>query len=168
MAEVINILVHPEGELNSEIVKIGKNNNILYENMKLNIKENKKSPNDSDTNKIEENKKENETRLDKTEENKRENETNSNQTEENKPINETNSNKTEENKKINENKEEEDEEGKGNNKKPSISGAIFAMTSLSIGTGCLTFTKKVIQFGFVWFGVTLIIGGIATYWTLCG
>ena len=35
------------------------------------------------------------------------------------------------------------------------------MTSLSIGTGCLTFTKKVIQFGFVWFGV--IIGGIATY-----
>ena len=42
------------------------------------------------------------------------------------------------------------------------------MTSLSIGTGCLTFTKKVIQFGFVWFGVTLIIGGIATYWTLCG
>ena len=42
------------------------------------------------------------------------------------------------------------------------------MTSLSIGTGCLTFTKKVIQFGFVWFGVILIIGGIATYWTLCG
>ena len=50
----------------------------------------------------------------------------------------------------------------------SISGAIFAMTSLSIGTGCLTFTKKVIQFGFVWFGVALIIGGIATYWTLVG
>ena len=39
------------------------------------------------------------------------------------------------------------------------------MTSLSIGTGCLTFTKKVIQFGFV---ITLIIGGIATYWILCG
>ena len=50
----------------------------------------------------------------------------------------------------------------------SISGAIFAMTSLSIGTGCLTFTKRVIQFGFVWFGVALIIGGIATYWTLVG
>ena len=50
--------------------------------------------------------------------------------------------------------------------KPSISGAIFSMTALSIGTGCLTFTKKVIQFGFVWFGVVLIIGGIATYWTL--
>ena len=33
--------------------------------------------------------------------------------------------------------------------KPSISGAIFSMTALSIGTGCLTFTKKVIQFGFV-------------------
>ena len=53
-------------------------------------------------------------------------------------------------------------------KKPSISGAIFSMTALSIGTGCLTFTKKVIQFGFVWFGVVLIIGGIATYWTLVG
>ena len=171
MAEVINILVHSEGQLDSEIVKIGKNNNksIFYENMKLNIKENKKFPNDSDTNKTEENKKETETKLDKTEENKRENETNSNQTEENKQINETNENKTEENKKINENKEEEEkEEGKDNNKKTSISGAIFAMTSLSIGTGCLTFTKKVIQFGFVWFGVTLIIGGIATYWTLCG
>ena len=50
----------------------------------------------------------------------------------------------------------------------SINGAIFAMTSLSIGTGCLTFTKKVIQFGFVWFGVFLIIGGLATYWTLVG
>ncbi len=53
-------------------------------------------------------------------------------------------------------------------KGPSISGAIFAMTSLSIGTGCLTFTKKTIQFGFVWFGVILIVGGIATYWTLVG
>lgn len=53
-------------------------------------------------------------------------------------------------------------------KGPAISGAIFAMTSLSIGTGCLTFTKKTIQFGFVWFGVFLIIGGIATYWTLVG
>lgn len=53
-------------------------------------------------------------------------------------------------------------------KGPAISGAIFAMTSLSIGTGCLTFTKKTIQFGFVWFGVVLIIGGIATYWTLVG
>ena len=51
---------------------------------------------------------------------------------------------------------------------PAISGAIFAMTSLSIGTGCLTFTKKTIEFGFVWFGVFLIIGGIATYWTLVG
>ena len=50
----------------------------------------------------------------------------------------------------------------------SISGAIFEMTSLSIGTGCLTFTKRVIQFGFVWFGVALIIGGLATYWTLVG
>ena len=50
----------------------------------------------------------------------------------------------------------------------SISGAIFAMTSLSIGTGCLTFTKRVIQFGFVWFGVFLFIGGLATYWTLVG
>ena len=50
----------------------------------------------------------------------------------------------------------------------TINGAIFAMTSLSIGTGCLTFTKKVIEFGFVWFGIVLIIGGIATYWTLSG
>ena len=57
---------------------------------------------------------------------------------------------------------------KENKKYGSISGAIFAMTSLSIGTGCLTFTKKVIEFGFVWFGVVLIIGGIATYWTLSG
>lgn len=170
MTEVINILVHPEneGQLNSDIVKEGKNNNksILYENMKLNNSEKKKSQSDSDTNDSEEKKKVNEIKSDKTEENKRENETNSNQTEENKQINETNSNKTEEHEKTNENKEEE--EGKGKNKKPSISGAIFAMTSLSIGTGCLTFTKKVIQFGFVWFGVTLIIGGIATYWTLCG
>ena len=63
--------------------------------------------------------------------------------------------------KVNEQKIEE-------TKKPSISGAIFSMTALSIGTGCLTFTKKVIQFGFVWFGVVLIIGGIATYWTLVG
>ena len=53
-------------------------------------------------------------------------------------------------------------------KKNSVSGAIFAMTSLSIGTGCLTFTKKVIEFGFVWFGIALILGGIATYWTLSG
>jgi len=53
-------------------------------------------------------------------------------------------------------------------KSNTISGAIFAMTALSIGTGCLTFTKKIIQFGFVWFGVTLILGGIATYWTLSG
>ena len=53
-------------------------------------------------------------------------------------------------------------------KKNTLSGAIFAMTSLSIGTGCLTFTKKVIEFGFVWFGVALILGGIATYWTLSG
>lgn len=170
MTEVINILVHPEneGQLNSDIVKEGKNNNksILYENMKLNNSEKKKSQSDSDTNDSEEKKKVNEIKSDKTEENKRENETNSNQTEENKQINEPKSNKTEENEKTNENKEEE--EGKGKNKKPSISGAIFAMTSLSIGTGCLTFTKKVIQFGFVWFGVTLIIGGIATYWTLCG
>ena len=162
MTEVINILVHPENQINSDIVKEGKNKSIL-QNMKLNNNEKKKSQSDSDTNDSEENKK---VEI-KTEENKRENETNSNQTEENKQINETNSNKTIENKKTEENKEEEGK-GKGKNKKPSISGAIFAMTSLSIGTGCLTFTKKVIQFGFVWFGVTLIIGGIATYWTLCG
>ena len=39
MTEFINILVHSEGKLDSEKVKIGKNNNkiILYENMKLNI-----------------------------------------------------------------------------------------------------------------------------------
>ena len=53
-------------------------------------------------------------------------------------------------------------------KGPAISGAIFAMTSLSIGTGCLTFTKKAIQMGFVWFGVFLMIAGIANYWTLVG
>ena len=53
-------------------------------------------------------------------------------------------------------------------KPKSIYGAIFAMTSLSIGTGCLTFTKKVIQLGFLWFGVLLIISGLATYWTLVG
>ena len=63
---------------------------------------------------------------------------------------------------INQQKEEE------NKKQGSISGAIFAMTSLSIGTGCLTFTKKVIEFGFVWFGVVLVLGGLATYWTLSG
>ena len=51
---------------------------------------------------------------------------------------------------------------------PSIIGAIFSMTSLSIGTGCLTFTKKAIEFGFVWFAVILIVGGLATYWTLVG
>ena len=41
MTEVINILVHSEGKLDSEKVKIGKNNNkiILYENMKLNRKQ---------------------------------------------------------------------------------------------------------------------------------
>ena len=50
----------------------------------------------------------------------------------------------------------------------SISGAIFAMTSLSIGTGCLTFTKRVISMGFIWFGVVLIFGGWATYWTIMG
>ena len=53
-------------------------------------------------------------------------------------------------------------------KSVGIYGAVFAMTSLSIGTGCLTFTKRVIQFGFVWFGVLLILAGVATYWTLCG
>ena len=56
----------------------------------------------------------------------------------------------------------------GNTKSNTVSGAIFAMTALCIGTGCLTFTKKIIQFGFFWFGVTLVIGGIATYWTLSG
>ena len=55
-----------------------------------------------------------------------------------------------------------------NEEKPSIILPIFSMTSLSIGTGCLTFTKKAIQFGFVWFGVILIVGGLATYWTLVG
>jgi len=47
-------------------------------------------------------------------------------------------------------------------------GSIFAMTSLSIGTSCLSFTKKVIQFGFVWFGVFLIISAFAIYWSLMG
>ena len=51
-------------------------------------------------------------------------------------------------------------------KNPSIVGAIFTMTSLTIGTGCLTFAKKVIDFGFLWFGVALIIGGLSAYWTL--
>ena len=50
----------------------------------------------------------------------------------------------------------------------SLRGSIFAMTSLSIGTGCLSFTKKVIQFGFVWFGVFLIISAYAIYWSLVG
>ena len=50
----------------------------------------------------------------------------------------------------------------------SLRGSIFAMTSLSIGTGCLSFTKKVIQFGFVWFGVFLIISAFAIYWSLVG
>ena len=67
--------------------------------------------------------------------------------------------------KVEENKKQTVQE---NIKSNTIPGAIFAMTALSIGTGCLTFTKKVIQFGFVWFGVTLILGGIATYWTLSG
>lgn len=53
-------------------------------------------------------------------------------------------------------------------KPKSIYGAIFSMTMLSIGTGCLTFTKKVIMLGFVWFGVLLIISGLAIYWTLVG
>ena len=52
--------------------------------------------------------------------------------------------------------------------KPSITRAIFTMTSLSIGTGCLTFTKKAIQVGFLWFAVLLIVSGAAIYWTLCG
>lgn len=68
-----------------------------------------------------------------------------------------------------ENSSENNSQKKEETSKPnSISGAIFAMTALSIGTGCLTFTKKVIVFGFSWFGVTLILGGIATYWTLSG
>ena len=50
----------------------------------------------------------------------------------------------------------------------SLRGSIFAMTSLSIGTGCLSFTKKVIQFGFFWFGVFLIISAFAIYWSLVG
>ena len=40
MTEVINILVHSEGKLDSEKVKIGNNKKIiLYENMKLNRKQ---------------------------------------------------------------------------------------------------------------------------------
>ena len=163
MTDVINILVYPKRKINSEVLTIKKYND-KKSLTKLNLVEKKKTQNDMDSNKTEENRKEIETRLDKTEEKKKINETNSNKTEENKNLNETNSNKREENKKIKENEEEIDK----NDKKGSISGAIFALTSLSIGTGCLTFTKKVIQFGFVWFGVTLIIGGIATYWTLCG
>ena len=97
------------------------------------------------------------------------------ETEENKIVHKENESETKDNKK--EIEEVDTEKNKINcldklcgQKEPggSISGAIFAMTSLSIGTGCLTFTKKVIQFGFVWFGITLIIGGLATYWTLVG
>ena len=68
----------------------------------------------------------------------------------------------------NEENKKQTSKGQETVKSNTISGAIFAMTALSIGTGCLTFTKKIIQFGFVWFGVTLILGGIATYWTLSG
>jgi len=68
----------------------------------------------------------------------------------------------------NEENKKQTPQGQETIKSNTISGAIFAMTALSIGTGCLTFTKKIIQFGFVWFGVTLILGGIATYWTLSG
>ena len=56
----------------------------------------------------------------------------------------------------------------GKMRKGSLRGSIFAMTSLSIGTGCLSFTKKVIQFGFVWFGVFLLISAFAIYWSLVG
>ena len=92
-------------------------------------------------NKINNRKISNETGLERSKENQVQNDTNSN----------SNSNQPNE-----------------NGPQGSIWGAIFAMTSLSIGTGCLTFTKKVIEFGFVWFGVVLIIGGFATYWTLSG
>ena len=40
MTEVINILVHPENQINSDIVKEGKNKSIL-QNMKLNNNEKK-------------------------------------------------------------------------------------------------------------------------------
>ena len=56
----------------------------------------------------------------------------------------------------------------GKMRKGSLRGSIFAMTSLSIGTGCLSFTSKVIKFGFVWFGVFLLISAFAIYWSLVG
>ena len=90
-------------------------------------------------------------------------------TEENKIIpNENEAPKIVEDKKDHEKNDTEKDKKEEPKKSVGIYGAVFAMTSLSIGTGCLTFTKRVIQFGFVWFGVLLIVAGVATYWTLCG
>ena len=87
------------------------------------------------------------------------------ETEENKIIHE--SPKTDD-RTLSDKKEDKSDKTVEPEKKPSIFGAVFSMASLSIGTGCLTFTKRVIQFGFVWFAFFLIVAGIATYWTLCG
>ena len=87
------------------------------------------------------------------------------ETEENKIIHETP--KTDD-RTLSDKKEDKSDKAEEPEKKPSIFGAVFSMASLSIGTGLLTFTKRVIQFGFVWFGFFLFVGGVATYWTLCG
>jgi hypothetical protein len=48
----------------------------------------------------------------------------------------------------------------------SLRGSIFAMSSLALGTGCLTLPQKFEQMGFITGLVILIFGAVASYWSL--
>lgn len=45
-------------------------------------------------------------------------------------------------------------------------GGIFALSSLALGTGCLSLPTRAAQFGCIWFMITLVVGAYASYWTL--
>jgi Ca2+/Na+ antiporter len=48
----------------------------------------------------------------------------------------------------------------------SLRGSIFAMSSLALGTGCLALPQKFEQMSFVAALVILILGALASYWSL--
>ena len=53
-------------------------------------------------------------------------------------------------------------------KEGSLRGSIFTMSSFALGSGCFSFAIKMTQFGCVWFTLAIIIGGLATYWSISG
>ena len=48
----------------------------------------------------------------------------------------------------------------------SLRGSIFAMSSLALGTGCLSIPLRFSQMGFLAGCIMLVLGGIVSYWSL--